>query len=461
MKYTRFDNNSLIRSGTNVYTFEVSAYQKLAFPGVLPLFNHNLWETEPMRVGPWQIVPNGQTNNLPVELRDIIDENNLAEGVFKRQRGLLWGQGPALYNTGFVEGKKVKTYVEDPEIQDWLNSFDYEEYLRNCIVDYIHAEYAYTKIFLNRSSRVKDPDARNSYDLKNRIAKLEHVTIKDARLEWPEDRKNVKNIIVGDWENQDIKTLSIYPVFDRFDPFRSPVSMVFSNMYSFCRDFYGVPSHFGAWNWIKRSSSIPQILESLTNNSLNIKWHVISPSEYWERKAEQLKKKCELQNIEYKDDMLEDLKDEVFKKWAEVLSGVKNVGKFITTDSFAIEVGMTKSEIMKWEIIPIDMKVKDYIDAQISVANKADSATTSGLGLHPSLSNIMVDGKLASGSEQLYALKLYLATEVDIPESIVTKAINMAIAVNFPDKKLRLGFYHDVVHREEEVSPVNRTANVV
>lgn len=351
--------------------------------------------------------------------------------------------------------------MDDPEIQDWLDSFEYEEYLRNCIVDYVHAEYHYSKLFLNRSARIKDPGTRNSYNLRPKIAKLEHVTVKDARLEWPEDRKTVKNIIVGDWENEDIKSLSVYPVFDRFDPFKVPVSMIFSNMYSFCRDFYGVPSHYGAWNWIKRSSSIPKILESLTNNSLNIKWHIISPAEYWEKKAEQLKKKCELQDIEYNDDMLEDLKDEVFKSWAKVLSGVDNVGKFITTDSFATEVGMTKSEIMKWEIIPIDMKVKDFIDAQVAVANKADSATTSGLGLHPSLSNIMVDGKLASGSEQLYALKLYLATEVDIPESVITRAINLAISINFPGKKLRLGFYHDIVHREDQVSPKDRTANVI
>ncbi len=57
--------------------------------------------------------------------------------------------------------------------------------------------------------------------------------------------------------------------------------MMFCNMASFCRDFYGVLAHFGAWNWIRRSSSIPKILESLTNNSLNIKWHIISRFEYY------------------------------------------------------------------------------------------------------------------------------------------------------------------------------------
>jgi hypothetical protein len=118
-------------------------------------------------------------------------------------------------------------------------------------------------------------------------------------------------------------------------------------------------------------------------------------------------------------------------------------------------------QMENWEIIPIDQKVKDFIDSQISIANKADSATTSGLGLHPALSNIMVDGKLASGSEQLYALKLYLATEIDIPELIITKAVNAAIAANWPGKGLKLGFYHDIVKTEDSVTSSERVKNAV
>ena len=73
----------------------------------------------------------------------------------------------------------------------------------------------------------------------------------------------------------------------------------------------------------------------------------------------------------------------------------------------------------------------------------------------------MVDGKLASGSEQLYALKLFLATEVDIPESIVCRPINTAISLNWPEKKLKLGFYHQVVKTEDSVTSSNRVKNVV
>ncbi len=57
-----------------------------------------------------------------------------------------------------------------------------------------------------------------------------------------------------------------------------------------------------------------------------------------------------------------------------------------------------------------DQKVKDFIDAQINIANEALFQVTSGIGLHPALSNLSKDGNLPSGSEQLYSFKIYLAT---------------------------------------------------
>jgi hypothetical protein len=406
------------------------------------------WESDPVAVGPYRIVPFGETNNLPVMLRDIVEENNLAEGIFKRQRGLLWGQGPELYRTEFKENKREKVWIEDPEISAWLKSWDFEAYLQHIIVDYFHSECSFTKMYRNRGPRIGNPGF---------IPKLEYVSVSRARLEWPDDRLTPKRVIVGDFDDEIYNSLNAYPIYADQDPFKHTVSMVFSNMASFARRFYGVPAWYGSLNWIKRSSSIPKILKSLTDNSLNIKWHIISPASYWENKRDLLKEQCVFKGVDYNEKLLEDLKDQIFDKLAKVLSGEKNVGKFFTSEKIINELGNVEG----WEIIPIDQKVKDYIEAQIKVADKADSATTSGLGLHPSLSNMMVDGKLASGSEQLYALKLYLATEIDIPEMIVCKAVNAAIAANWPGKKLKLGFYHDIVKTEDSVTSSERVKNVV
>ena len=199
------------------------------------------------------------------------------------------------------------------------------------------------------------------------------------------------------------------------------------------------------------------MLESLTNNSLNIKWHIKSPVSYWDKKREYLQEQCELKGIKYDEKLLEKLKDDMFTNLGEMLSGVDNVGKYFESESVMNEFGNLEG----WEIIPIDMKVKDFIDAQLNISKRSDFTVASGLGLSPSLSNLSMDGNLSSGSEQLYALKLHLATDTYIPERIITKAINDAIQINFPSTKLKIGFYHEVVKAEENVNPEKRVKNVV
>ncbi len=448
MKLHRNGDGGIIEFARQAYSFHIESADSVTD---FEFFNTNLqkrWESDPLVCGGYRIVPYGETNNLPVVLRDIIEENNLAEGIFKRQRGLLWGQGPELYRTEFNEKGRTKVWVDDSEIKSWLKSWNFEQYLQHIIIDFFHSECTYSKVFRNRGPRI---------GAAAEISKLEHVSVAMARLEWPDDRLNPKRVIFGDFDDERYDYMRAYPIFDTGDPFRFPVSIMFNNLASFARRFYGVPAYYGAINWIKKASAIPRILKSLTDNSLNIKWHIVSPASYWDLKREILERQCLLKGVEYKEQMLEDLKDEIFGKLGKVLSGEKNVGKFFTSEKVMNEFGQMEN----WEIIPIDQKVKDFIDSQISIANKADSATTSGLGLHPALSNIMVDGKLASGSEQLYALKLYLATEIDIPELIVTKAINAAIEANWPNKGLKLGFYHDIVKTEDSTTSSERVKNVV
>ncbi|HBZ67595.1 MAG TPA: hypothetical protein DEO70_12225 [Bacteroidales bacterium] len=440
-------NTGVIELADVAYTFSIESSDSLQ--GMQAAFSGN-WETEPQTGGGYRIVPFGPDNNLPAMLRDILDQNNLAEGLLSRKRGLVWGNGPELYQKVYEEGRPTRKWIYDSKVNDWLKSWNAEEYLRRCLVDYFHTEVVTSKIFRSRGGRVPG--------LNNSITHLEHVNCNDARLQWPADGNG---IIVADWENQKFDNLQYYPILDRLNPLKYAVAGHFSNMYSFSRKFYGVPAYFGALNWIRRASAIPRILENLTNNSLSIKWHIISPASYWTKHRERIEKQCAEKGTKFTETMLEDYKDEVFKKLGAVLAGEKNVGKYFTSESFYSEFGVGKESLEKWEIIPIDQKVKEYVDAQVAVSNKADSATTSGIGLHPSLSNIMVDGKLASGSEQLYALKIFLATEVTIPESIVFDAVNQALSINFPEKNLQLGFYHAIVMTEDQVSPSNRLKNAV
>jgi hypothetical protein len=417
MKIYREGSCAVIDTGVHVFTAEITAEDRTPFSGVLPYFSEQ-GSSFPLRIGDFNIIAFGSQNNLPSELRQVLDENNITPEILNKQTQLLWGQGPALYEIRYDNGKRIKYWVTDKNIESWLKSWAWEDYLLKATIEFRHINGHFTKYFRNRAPRVGG---------KGKIDRLEHVSSKNSRLEWPDKNNNINHIIVGDFVLPWQKGLKKYPVFDVNAPFKNPVSLRYSNLYSFALDNdYSRSSFYGSLNWIKLGSSIPKLLMNFNVNAAAIKHHIKSPAIYWDEKKVQLMKNCELQGTEYKDEMLENLKDDIFKKFTEGLVGIEKAGKILTSETIYDEMGQ---EYVGWEVITIDQKVKNYITAQTDIAKRAAFETTAGTGLHPALSNISADGNLPSGSEQLYAFKLYLSTGVDIPESIVCKDINNAIVV--------------------------------
>lgn len=409
------------------------------------------WEGDPTLVNGVRLVPHGLHNDLPVIIRDIMDKNNLAPGIIEREMGLLYGDGPQLYRTKFENGFLTREYVEDREIQNWLDSWDYKRYIDMAMVEFKYMKGIYTKVVRNRGPRIGNA---------GRINYLQVIPATDARLEWPETGpkrlESVKRIWVGDYQNMLLHTgLVSYPVFDPLDPFRHGISIGYDNKYSFGRNFYSVPSYYGSLNWIMRSSDIPEVLKYLSDNGVTSAFHIHSPAGYWEAKHEMIKRMHPTKTEAQQDALLDDLKTELFTSMSKVITGKRNAGKFIETVDFYDD----QNNLCTWKVDPIDQKVSAFIDSQIKISEKADSATTSGMGLHPSLSNIIVGGQLSSGSQMLYALKLYMASDTTIPEEVVFQKMNQALSANFPGKRLKMGFYHHSVAKEEDVNPEGRVAN--
>ena len=447
VRIVRQGNKAFGITPVGVYAFDVASSFKMASPSVLPFYT-NTRQLAPVRIGEFEIVANGQENNYPDELRLILDENNLTPEILNKQAQLLYGQGPALYKVNFENGRRIKYWISDPQIQSWLESWDYEEYLLRACVEFRTTNGHFTKFYRNKGARIGG---------KAIVSKLEHLSSMYCRLEWTELNNQVQGIIVGDFKQPWHNGLRRYPVFDSASPFAFPVSMRYSNLYSFALDYeYSRSPIHGSLNWIRLSSSIPKLLSNFNDNSMAIKYHIEVPALYWETMRTDMMTQCETSGATFTEGMFKKAQDDVMEKFSIALAGNDKVGKFVSTASMFDELS---NQYVGWKITPLDQKVKDFIDAQINIANEALFEVTSGIGLHPALSNLSKDGNLPSGSEQLYAFKLYLATGVDIPEGIVMRDINLAIAANFPGKGLRLGFYHDVLLTEEMTNPKDRVKN--
>jgi hypothetical protein len=452
MKQINVGNGVLIERANAAFFFEIKdAYGGDAISGT-NTGTGSLSTIAPVAttVGNYKIIPEGINNDVPVYLRDLLDANHLGGSVLDKYIGLILAQGIGQYQIKVDNNLLVRTWVEDKEISEWLNTWDSTSYLINSLEDLIKGGIFYSKLFRNVGGKVSS----------GKINELGHHTAFECRREWPDSKARVNRILVGDWIDTSAEKAA-YPIWDRFTTVLKPTMMAYRFNYRFGRGDKQpiLPFYWGVRNWMGRSSDIPDVLNNLSENSLGIKWHIISPSAYWDQIEQRLTKRAEELGKTYNRTMLEEYKESFLQSLTSVLAGKKNVGKFIHTESVRMDLDLGKSEVDKWEFIPIDMKMDTFIESQLKVSERADVAIASGIGLAPSLSNIIADGRSASGSESLYSYKLFRTSSVFRIEYLLFSLINDVIAFNWTGKGIKLGFYSDSVMKEQNVTPSERMIN--
>jgi len=407
----------------------------------------------PYMTGGYQVIPEGIANNVPTYLRDLLDNNHLGGSVLDKMTGLILAQGIYQFTEKIENNMLVRNWVDDKQVTDWLKLWDYNKYIINSLEDLVKGGVIYSKLLRNVGGRTGGGGT-------SKVNEIQHVCSVDCRREWPDNNGVVNRVIVGDW-NDTAAQKDVYPVWNSLVTNMRPTMMAYRNMYRFGRDEKQpiLPSYWGVREWMGRSTDVPDILNNLSENTLGVKWHIISPSSYWEAVEEQLKANVAAAGGVWRQNILEDYKESFLQSLASVLAGKKNVGKFIHTQSKRIELELGKTDLDKWEFNALDMKMDAFIKSQIEISKRADVAIASGMGLAPSLSNIVADGRQGSGSESLYSYKLFRTSSVYKIEYFVFSILNDVINYNFPNKGIKMGFYSEAVMKEQNVTPGNRMVN--
>ncbi|MCF0254935.1 MAG: hypothetical protein HUK10_01420 [Bacteroides heparinolyticus] len=439
----RIGNFGFVETQAGQYAINMNWNQSMSrfFDGV------NDWDGDPVNVSGIRVVPWGIDNNMPNAIRDLLEKNNLGPGILERKTGLLYGQGPQLYRVRIENNERMQEWLVDDDIQEWLDSWDYREYIRNNLVEYTHMNGHFTKYYMGKGVRIGRPW----------VHRLESLHSRDCRLCWPgNDSRRLEDVseyLTGDFDSY--RTFRKYPAFDKWNPARHEVAVKYHCMRSFGRSMYAISCFYGSVPWLENANNLPEIIRHLNENMIAAAYVVHSPQEYWNQKRELIQVMHEDWDESQVQKEMERLKDELTATIANVMAGKKNAGKFFSCVDFVDDRGATQS----WKIEPIEMNIDKYIEAQAKISRIADSSTTSGFGLSPALSNIIIDGKSDSGSQMLYALKIFYGADTQIPEEIALEAINDAIRINFPHKKgIFMGIYRKVINKEENVSAPNRTA---
>lgn len=455
MKIARSGNFGIIDTGSGIYTFRMGAARQgwPSAPGTAPAgFAGGLSAYTRRRIsccGKY-IIPMGDNNDLPQQVARLLDRFYAGEGIMGKIAGLQWGEGPRLYVDAVdqQQNRFYRQWTVDDDIQRELEAWQWQTFLHHCLVDLTHMQGFFVKFIRSRGPRIGQP---------GRIVRLEHVPYHRCRLVYPPDgQTDPQEIMVGDFPFPDPRYTFTYPVFDPRDPMRHRVSMAYYNIYSFCKDFMSSPRFVGAFEWLELAGDLAPLLRSYNANATAISLHIESPQKYWDDAEARIKQICERTGETYSPKMLEDFKNAAMEKFAGNISGQENVGKYMHTTKYWNDEA---NQFEGWKVEPVDKKVKDYIDAQISIANKADAAATSGFGLDPVLSNLIIENKLSSGSEKLYSLKVYNASETAIPDMILCTPMQQYLQANHPGTPLKVGLYRTIVEAEQNISPQSRTRN--
>lgn len=430
------------------YLFEITGRERTQNDS--SSINFSDWTSTPVPIGDWAVIPFGPDNDLPLEIQETVLSNHLAPRILTGKQSMLFGQMPMLYQTKIEKNQLVRTPVENAQIQDWLESINYIDTLLMASSDYYYTEGVFYKILTDRGARI---------GMGSSIAQILPISSTECRLCYKKGSaiKIPTHVMVGDWSSGSPKEFMVYPIFNPTDQAKYPTSIAYSKKPSFGVKHYTIPDIFGGLEWIRRSSAVPYVIKALTNNSLFIKWHIKSPSEYWEAKKKILQENAKKEQRPYKDQELEDLKNSILQKLTEVLSGVDNVGKFWHSETVIKVMGATQAE-HKWEIEPIKQEIKDYVTAQLEVAKHSDFATVAALGLHSALANVGADGKSDSGSEQKYAYQVHNKKDTAIPEMIICNTFNQIIKEKFKTN-IKLGFFREAIATDQETTPNDRFIN--
>lgn len=435
-----------------------------------------------LHVKGYNVAARGYNNRECDELESDIKNNRLLPRLITKQVNMLYGSGPAIYKMVYRDGKKIKEWMEQPVIQEWLESWEengvemsHKDFALAIIKNYYYFRDFFVKWRMSLGAAFGAPPVVGLEVLETKYCRLatDKQDVATENIEY----KDFRQILFGNWHYGAAK-YKVYPKFDIRDVKNYKYAAVSHHREKSVGSFYGCnETHQGTRGFIKGSNQTADYINSFLRNSLAAKVHIVIPNAWIESKRKQItgickenadrvkngKKELLYNGIEvgtsFKESSLIQYMQTELRKLSKYLSGSGNQGKAYSSISF--KTGQNGEE-ERWKIETVDLKYKEYISSLIEYDKRADEVLVASVGLDSSISSISKDGVISkSGADVYYNFLIYLMTLTPDDEKC-TEAFNMAIKINFPKlykEGYRIGFYRQTPSRQEEVSPKDRMEN--
>ena len=447
MKNTDFETNVAIlpKSNALLYASDVNprdiTQNRFTQASV---YAENLYATNYFYFGDYKIEPNGLDNNFPLNYKQLLDNVYLANGIKRTLINLLISSGTGLYQEIKKDDKIIRDWVLDTEVSDWLDSFNFEsEYLPELATDMIYIENCYTMFQRNRGARIGQSP---------KFAALKYLSVEKMRLEYPDETGIRKNVFYGDWFVNQMRpdNLQAIPIFDIQNPFKNPQSVMFIKMPTFGSTAYGRPTDIGAAQLLHVLSLLPNYHRAnLTERGF--KWLVSISADIYE-------KVCNDNN--WTEDSEEFLlwKQKFTKDIDDFLSapeGDKVQTRFLT--KFKYDAYSNKRvDFITFTKLEDDTKMLSEVG--MSLHDTYTIGYVSANAIHPQLANVNLKNQSLSGSNLREAYEMHIKTATPTMRNLLLHAVNTGIKLNFPDKKIKVGF-KDMAF--DDLNPVKDTKPVI
>ncbi len=194
---------------------------------------------------------------------------------------------------------------------------------------------------------------------------------------------------------------------------------------------------------------IPDWIVSNIRNSINWKWHVKIPISYFMERYPRESYDTE----EAWNKAIADGEKALYKQIDDYLAGEKNVHKAFYSK---ISVDESGKPLPGWEIIELKSEVKD--EAWLRAYGTAAMATTSGMGLSPSIGGQILPNGLGSGSgsDLREQFNFHIQVMTSQPRQTTLEPFYIIKRRNAWPKEIHLG-YRDVILESTDKNPTGFT----
>lgn len=386
----------------------------------------------------------GSDNDRP---QKIIDENmkdGASAGALRFKINAHYGAGIQFYRKSVEKNTEIITPISTDDLPAEMEDFFFENDLENMqqgiVQDYEWWSFFYLQYIPNK--------AKNRISLVNwQRAKNVRVGIRD-----PKDGKIKGYHLSGDWPNGTQTNIVEVPVFDKRNPFSKPNAIYRHELSSVDKDYYPVPYWQSNLRWLKVAQAIPEWILSNIDNSVNIKYHIEIPEQYFIALYPEENYKSITECNQARKTAEEAIKQNI----DDMLAGKGNVSKIFYSKIAVDENGHI---LPGWKITPIPNEVKD--GAWLNAYGTAAAAIATAHGVPPSLQGLILSNGLGAGSasDVREQFNYYMQLNTVIPRQTTLEWFNFVKRFNNWPREIHMGYRNIILQSVNENKSGYQKAN--